>query len=133
MPADMKKAIPFYIVVAVLWAVVATAIGAGPTAGNFFYRVGRNAPGAFLWPWEVVKSPYTLGKWAFGAKRAPVFEGMYQQCRTHSSSSICECRVEVMQKEFTAPEFEAIDASLRRGEPMSDRLALAALGTKRCN
>lgn len=129
----MKKFASLYMIVVIVWALVATLFGVNsiPGAGKV-YNFGRNFPAAIIWPIGVIKSPYTFYKWATSHSRPEIFQVEYVSClNAMRSENYCGCAIDIMEKNFTEAEIKSDKTNLPQGI-QSDKYKIYIEKTKQC-
>lgn len=128
----MKKLLPAYITIAIVWAILATVFGVNSIPGaGVAHNLGRNLPRAAIWPWYVVKSPYTLFQWittpGIRAELQPLYDACLVRTRDHDA---CGCAVRALQSQITDADAKAFEDAARKGVEVEPRLAMLAVKAK---
>lgn len=131
----MKRFLPPYIAIAIVWWLAATALGTNSIPGaGVAHNLGRNLPTAVIWPWHVVKSPYTLFKWIFTpgirSELKPLYEGCLVRTQDHEQ---CGCATRKLQEHLSDADAKAFETATLKRVDVEPRLAiLAAQAVAQC-
>jgi hypothetical protein len=123
----MKKLLPSYVAIALLWWLVATALGTNSIPGaGLANNLGRNLPAAVIWPWQVVKSPYTFFRWITTPSIRAELKPLYEGCLVRTSDEdLCGCATRELRKQITDADAKAFEPATTKRVDIGPRVAIA--------